>query len=98
MKVVWFFLLQTDPSLLPRQEMLSLLAEIISTSADTIKGSRLQVHCLCLFNSSLIFTISLFCGHSLSSKLHLLASLNCAKRPVVETVVPQHYQLRFRFC
>ncbi|KAJ7333816.1 eIF-2-alpha kinase activator GCN1 [Desmophyllum pertusum] len=33
---------ESDPALLPRQEMLSLLTEIISTSADTIKGSRLQ--------------------------------------------------------
>lgn len=33
---------ENDPALLPREEMLYLLAEIISTSADTIKGSRLQ--------------------------------------------------------
>ncbi|RMX46865.1 hypothetical protein pdam_00022068, partial [Pocillopora damicornis] len=33
---------ENDPALLPREEMLYLLTEIISTSADTIKGSRLQ--------------------------------------------------------
>jgi len=33
---------ESDPALLPRQEMFTLLAEIISTSPDTIKGSRLQ--------------------------------------------------------
>ena len=34
---------QSDPALLPRKEMFSLFAEVISTSPDTIKGSRLQV-------------------------------------------------------
>ena len=29
--------------MLPREEMFSLFAEVISTSPDTIKGSRLQV-------------------------------------------------------
>ena len=29
--------------MLPRKEMFSLFAEVISTSPDTIKGSRLQV-------------------------------------------------------
>jgi len=54
--------------------MLSLLAEIISTSADTIKGSRLQVHwllVLLLFFS--LFTISLSLW---SSSFQQLASLN----------------------
>ncbi|XP_029194337.2 eIF-2-alpha kinase activator GCN1-like [Acropora millepora] len=33
---------ETDPALLPRQEMFSLLTEIMSTSPDTINGTRLH--------------------------------------------------------
>ena len=41
--MIIFVLFQSDPALLPRKEMFSLFAEVISTSPDTIKGSRLQV-------------------------------------------------------
>ena len=41
--MIIFCYFQSDPALLPREEMFSLFAEVISTSPDTIKGSRLQV-------------------------------------------------------
>ena len=41
--MIIFCSFQSDPALLPREEMFSLFAEVISTSPDTIKGSRLQV-------------------------------------------------------
>ena len=41
--MIIFCSFQSDPALLPRKEMFSLFAKVISTSPDTIKGSRLQV-------------------------------------------------------